>query len=71
MIRGGISKIVFFDSSKKYAESEKVSETKKFLFLFRTFEKKKLSHFIDFVDFKLKNRFFGGVFFPPPYDFSK
>ena len=46
MIRGGgISKIVFFDSSKKYAESEKVSETKKISFFVPDILRKKVVSF--------------------------
>jgi len=38
VIRGGNSKIVFFDFSKKYAESQKVFKTKHLFFMENTME---------------------------------
>ena len=48
--------------------SKRRSKKKKFVFLFRTFWEKKLSHFIDFVDFTLKKGVFSS--YPPPSIFQ-
>ena len=50
---------------------KKCSKWKNFLFLFRTFWEKKLSHFINFVDFRHKKPPFFPIFFLPPIRFFR
>ena len=68
VVRGRKSKISFFNFFKKLCGIKKIVLSKKVLYFNSGYIGKKLSHFIDFVDFTLKK----GVFWSyPPHLFSR